>query len=122
MKICVTHATQLDFINKLYNPIKNSELYKNHEIFFPHDEVSKNINTKEIIKQCDLVLAEVSIPSVGQGIELGWADFVEKPILCIYQKGSSYSSALKFITNNFLEYENETDMVSKIQNFINGIN
>lgn len=86
MKICVTHSTQWDFINKLYHPIKNSELYMHHDIFFPHDEATKNVNTKDIIKQSDLVIAEVSLPSVGQGIELGWADFVETPILCIYQK------------------------------------
>lgn len=122
MKICITHATSWEFINKLYEPIKNSNLIKNHDIFFPHDEASKNVNTKEIIKQCDLVIAEVSLPSVGQGIELGWADFVEKPILCISQKGFSYSSALKFITNNFIEYENEIDMVEKIENFIENMN
>ena len=31
---------------------------------------------------CDLVVAEVSVPSLGVGYELGWATALSKPILC----------------------------------------
>jgi hypothetical protein len=34
---------------------------------------------------CDLVIAEVTTPSLGVGYELGWATVLEKPVLCLYR-------------------------------------
>ncbi|MFH0728421.1 MAG: nucleoside 2-deoxyribosyltransferase [Pseudomonadota bacterium] len=34
---------------------------------------------------CDLVVAEVSVPSLGVGYELGWASALGKPVLCLYR-------------------------------------
>ena len=82
MKIFISHASQYDYVNKIYEPIKQSEMYKNNEIILPHDE-NKLLNTKEIIKNCNLMIAEVSLPSTGQGIELAWADLFEIPVLCL---------------------------------------
>ena len=104
MNIYVAHSNKFDYIKKLYEPIKNAKSLSIHNFFFPNDEVNKLVKTKEIIKNYDLVIAEVSLPATGLGIELGWADDSNTPILCIYEKGSKNSSSLKFITNNFIEY------------------
>ncbi|MDX9786096.1 MAG: nucleoside 2-deoxyribosyltransferase [Desulfobacterales bacterium] len=37
------------------------------------------------LADCDLVVAEVSIPSLGVGYELGWATALQKPVLCLYR-------------------------------------
>ena len=121
MKIYISHSSKYDYKNKLYNPIKNSNLVESNEIFLPHEDPNQIINTKEIISNSDLVIAEVSVPTIGQGIELGWADYAKTPILCIYEKGAEISSSLKFITNNFIEYEDSDDLVSKISEFIKGM-
>lgn len=118
MNIYVAHSNKFDYINKIYTPIKESKLLKKHHFFFPHDEVNKEIKTKEIIKNYDLLIAEVSLPATGLGIELGWADDSQTPIVCMYEKGVKCSSSLKFITNNFIEYEGTQDMPSKIFEFI----
>lgn len=118
MNIFISHSKKYDYINKIYKPIKNSNLVKSNNFFFPHDN-NKTINTKEVISNSDLVIAEVSLPGTGQGIELGWADYARTPILCIYEKGLKISSSLKFITNSFIEYENVEDMINKIDDFIN---
>jgi nucleoside 2-deoxyribosyltransferase len=34
---------------------------------------------------CDMVVAEVSVPSLGVGYELGWASAMKKPVLCLYR-------------------------------------
>lgn len=34
---------------------------------------------------CDLVVAEVTVPSLGVGYELGWAGALGKPVLCLYR-------------------------------------
>ena len=87
--------------------------------FFPHDKNKELINTKDIIGSYDLVIAEVSLPTTGQGIELGRADYSNTPILFIYEKGKEISSSLKFITDEFIEYENKEDMIKQLQNYIN---
>lgn len=119
MKIYISHSSKYDYINKIYNPIKKSHLNQRNTFFFPHDDNNKVINTKDVISKYDLIIAEVSLPATGQGIELGWADYAKTSILCIYKKGVQISSSLKFITNDFIEYENDIDMINKIDNYIN---
>jgi nucleoside 2-deoxyribosyltransferase len=40
---------------------------------------------------CDLLVAEVSVPSLGVGYELGQAVALKKPVLCLYRTGSDRS-------------------------------
>lgn len=118
MKIFISHASDYDYKVKIYEPIKKADIYKNNEFIFPHEQGNKTFNTKESIENSDLFIAEVSLPSTGQGIELAWANFANIPILCIYEKDAKVSSSLKFMTNNFIEYENCDDMINKITNFV----
>jgi hypothetical protein len=37
------------------------------------------------LTSCDLVVAEVTTPSLGVGYELGWATALKKPVLCLYR-------------------------------------
>ncbi len=82
-KIYISHSSKYDYINKIYNPIKKSNLNQENTFFFPHDDNNKVINTKDVISKYDLIIAEVSLPTTGQGTELGWADYAKTPILCI---------------------------------------
>jgi hypothetical protein len=116
MKIYVSHSSGYDYRKELYNPIKQSKLAGAHEFFFPHD--GKAANTKKIIPNFDLILAEVSFPSTGQGIELGWADFSSVPIIGIYKKGCKPSSSVSFVADKITEYENADDMISKINKIV----
>jgi len=49
------------------------------------------------IRECDVLIAEVSIPSHGVGYEVGYALNIGKPVLCLYQSGYRVS---KMITGN----------------------
>jgi len=118
MNIYISHSSKYDYVTKIYEPIKKSDLSKTNNFFLPHENKNKIINTKDIISNYDLVIAEVSLPATGQGIELGWADYSKTPILCIYEKGTKISSSLKFITNQFIEYEGIEDMIVKISDYI----
>lgn len=117
MKIYISHSSKYDYKNKIYHPIKQSNLVRENTLFFPHDD-NKIVNTKEIIANYDLVIAEVTLPATGQGIELGWADYAKTPIVCLYEKGAKISSSLKFITKDFIEYESEIDMINQISKYI----
>ncbi len=104
----------MDYENDLYFPIRASELNKQHEIILPHEINKSAVTSKEIIKTCDAVCAEVSFPAIGVGIELGWADAFGKPIFCVYKDGCEISGSLKYITKNLISYTNTNDLIAKI--------
>jgi nucleoside 2-deoxyribosyltransferase len=113
MKIFVAHSSYYDFLNELYIPLRSSTLNKEHEIFLPQEKGPAPV-TLDIIKNSDLVVAEVSYPSTGQGIELGWANIFKVPIICISKEGTKISRSLSKITDNFLEYKDSDDMIKKL--------
>src|SRR3989339_720295 len=74
--------------------------------------------SKDIIKECVAVIAECSLPSTGQGIELGWASVYNIPIICIHEKGSKISSALHYVSDTFIEYSDKVEMIEKLQEYL----
>lgn len=118
MKIFVAHSSNFDFKNELYIPLRSSNLNNLHEIRLPQEKGYEEI-TKDIIKNSDVVVAEVSYPSTGQGIELGWANIFEVPIICIHKEGSKISSSLSKITDKFIVYKDKEDMISKLTSELN---
>lgn len=117
MKIYFGHSRDFDFKNELYKPIRESTLNGEHEILFPH-ETEEFFNSKDRIKNCDLMIAEVTFPATGLGIELGWAEMQKIPVLCVYKKGCKISGSLKVVTKDFIEYEYAEDLIKKITKFI----
>jgi hypothetical protein len=120
MKIYVSHKRRSNFETVLYNPLKNSVFAKEHTFVFPHENNPESFNAKELLanKKIDLVLAEVSEPATGQGIELAWAQQFDVPIICFYKSGSDISGSLKFLTDNFISYSDTDDMIKQIEEFI----
>lgn len=117
MNIYVSHSRSFDYEHELYLPIRNSELSKHHTFIFPREERDEPFNTKELFvsKGCDLVIAEVSYPATGQGIELGWADLTGVPIICIYKDGAEISQSLHAVSKKFLMYTSTENMLSDIE-------
>jgi len=119
MLIYVGHVRKnYDYLGELYLPIRNSFLNLKHKIVFPYEDDDKPIKSKELLQKCDLFIAEVSFPSTGLGMEIGWAHIFETPILCIYKKGSMLSSSLKVVTSDFIEYDDSKDLLSKLARFL----
>ncbi|HEY4509501.1 MAG TPA: hypothetical protein VJC15_00755 [Candidatus Paceibacterota bacterium] len=117
MKIFISHSSNYDFQDELYRPLREPDLNSKHEIILPHED-GQDVITKDIIQDCDLVVAEVSHPSTGQGIELGWADMFNIPIVCIHKEGIEPSRSLRKITDNFIAYKDSNDMISKLSEYI----
>lgn len=121
-KIYVTHSTSFDFKKELYEPIRSSSLDSSYEITLPHENSDEQFNSKDYMKDCDLIIAEVSYPSTGQGIELGWANLYGKQIVCIYKIGSKPSGSLKIVSNTLIEYTSQKDMIQNLETYIENIN
>jgi len=117
MRIYITHSANFDFKNELYAPILSSELNKIHQITLPYKEKLVSSSSKDFIGSQDLIIAEVSYHSTGQGIELGWANDRNIPIACILKRGSMPSRSLKTVTGDFFEYDTDT-MLSVIEKVI----
>ncbi len=123
MKIFISHSTKFNYKEELYKPLRSSGLNKKHELIFPHAAVSeprqgreddKEVATKDIIRECDLVVGEVSFPSTSEGIELGWANSAYVTIICFHKPGTEVSTSLKYITDNVYEYDSIDEMITKI--------
>ena len=121
MKLYVCHSCGFDYIKELYEPLRKSELSRKHQIFLPHEGNNGTVNTTQIIKDSDLIIAEVSLKSTGMGIELGRAEVFGKRIICIYKKGADYPKVLRFVSKDFIEYNDSQDMINKIKNLISSI-
>lgn len=119
MKIYLSHSTSFDFKKDLYQPLKDSNLSKN--FILPHEKSLKQNSLKMIFssKKCKLIIAEISFPSTGQGIELCVANNIYKiPIICFYKKGYNYSKSLKDVSKKFIQYNDSKDLIEKIKKII----
>lgn len=81
MKIYCVHASLFDYENEFYQCLRSSNIYCQHQFILPHHQNTKPIISLPVIHECDRILAEISYPSTGMGIELGWGHMAHKPIL-----------------------------------------
>ena len=69
------------------------------------------------IKECDILVAEVSTPSLGVGYEISYAESLGKRIICVYDKNIKISAMIG--GNNHLElieYYDINDLLTKLEN------
>jgi hypothetical protein len=113
MKIFVAHASNFNFQDKIYTPIRSSSLNSEFEFILPHEGGRREV-TKELIKEAGAIVVDVSRPSTGAGIEMGWANAFSVPIICIYEKGSAVSKSVAYLAKAIIEYENPEDLIRKL--------
>jgi 2'-deoxynucleoside 5'-phosphate N-hydrolase len=76
------------------------------------------------LNQSDIVVAEVTTPSLGVGFELGQAVSLGKPVLCLYQENSfkKISAMISGSTDmKVIEYLSLEDAYESIREFINRV-
>ncbi|MFA6042416.1 MAG: nucleoside 2-deoxyribosyltransferase [Patescibacteria group bacterium] len=73
------------------------------------------------LEQSDVVVAEVTTPSLGVGYELATAERLQKPTLCLYRPGPDRSLSLMVRGNPYFtvgEYQTLSEAENYIQNFL----
>lgn len=120
MKIYVSHSSKIDYQKDLYEPLRNSELAKVHEFLFPHERSLDLFPTRELFSKqgCDLVFAEVSFPSHGQGVELGWAYDDGIRIIMASKPDAKLSSVLPELCKEMLTYTDAADLIVKLYKYL----
>lgn len=74
----------------------------------------------EYLKKSDLLVAEVSTPSLGVGYEIAQANFLNKPVLCLFRPRKNKKLSTMIIGNNKLiirEYRNIKELKKIIDSF-----
>ena len=84
-------------------------------LLLPHEISDVSSNTRDFYKDIDLIIAECSYPSIGLGIELGWAFDDNIPLYCIHKKGTKVSGSIYAITQNIFEYKDIDEMIEIIE-------
>jgi len=86
----------------------------------PQDVYERDVNW---IRNCDVLIAEVSVPSHGVGYEIAYALQLGKPVLCISMEGRKVS---KMITGNsdpnlsITTYRSVDEAIASAKNFLQG--
>ena len=120
MRIYVAHATNYDYVNEIYKPIREDNDLKKYDIILPHEEVNF-IHNRDYYNNFDIAICEVSSPSIGLGIELGFLSDSNVNIYCLYKKGNNYSQSILAITKDIIEYSDKDDFITKIKSIIEGM-
>jgi len=94
----------------VYQAIVHALVEKDHQVLTAHlaesdvMEVEAALSPRAVysrdvawIRECDLLIAEVSMPSHGVGYEIGFALGIGKPVLALHQNGRKVS---KMISGN----------------------
>lgn len=119
-KIYLAHSKGFDYKKELYLPLQKSQLAQKYEFVFPHEYSDDLFNSKDFLKNdCNIIIVEATYPKLGVGIEVGWADAFEVPIVTIYKTGSKLSGSLKQISRECIEYSSPDDMISKLEIILN---
>ena len=71
------------------------------------------------IKRADLIFAEITVPSLGVGYELGYADSQNKRIICVYDKNITPKVTTMLRGNKKLKIIPYTDIDEIINNLEN---
>jgi nucleoside 2-deoxyribosyltransferase len=80
-------------------------------------ENEKQLSDEEIyrkdrswLEQCDVLVAEVTTPSLGVGYEIGLAESLGKKILCLFREGSGRKLSAMISGNPRLRVESYHDL------------
>jgi len=86
-----------------------------------HGITDREIFERDIfwIREADIVVAEVTTPSLGVGYEIGQAEGMNKPVICLYRKmgGKRLSAMISGNSNvRIFEYSSLEDLVNIFKN------
>ena len=67
------------------------------------------------INECDILIAEVTVPSLGVGYEIGYAESLNKKIICLYQANENLSAMIKGNENiTQISYNNIDELLTEL--------
>lgn len=108
----MVEAFEKNYAEVLTKHVADQSLSVNGENI-PLEEIYKR--DIELLKQCDIVFADITVPSLGVGYELAYAESLGKHIYAVYEKDANVSGFIRGNKNiTFFEYENIQEVLNRI--------
>lgn len=110
-------------ILKTYGQVLTEHVGRRTITKFGETKINENKKFKrdlQYLKKSDLLVAEVSTPSLGVGYEIAQANFLNKPVLCLFRPRKNKKLSTMIIGNNKLiirEYRNIKELKKIIDSF-----
>ncbi len=115
MTYYAAHSREFDFQNEWYAPLRRVGEELGVTFVFPHETTDAATNTKERMTAYNAIVAEVSYPSTGLGIELGWAETLGLPIYLVCRESAFISrSVLSLTGHTLITHSDQNDLVAKL--------
>ena len=118
-----TYKIIIDALEKygevLDKQIIDEDVLKKEE-FQSDEEIFKGL--EEWLKSADIVFAEVTVPSLGVGYELGYADKLGKKIIAIYDLNEIDKVSTMIRGNKRIKligYNNISEIIDKLEEILN---
>lgn len=108
----MVEAFEKSYAEVLTKHVANPSLSANGENI-PLEEIYKR--DIELLKQCDIVFADITVPSLGVGYELAYAESLGKRIYAVYEKDVNVSGLIRGNKNiTFFAYESIDEVLNRI--------
>jgi nucleoside 2-deoxyribosyltransferase len=98
--------------------LAESSVTAREAVIDPHEVYSRDVTW---IRECDVLIAEVSMPSHGVGYEIGFALGNGKPVLALYQEGRKVSKMISGNPDPRLAvkiYQKPEDAIQSVRKFL----
>lgn len=105
--LATTYASLIEMLGS-YGKVLTEHLGSDEEIENKDRIMSdKEIHDRDMqwIVDSEVLVAEVTVPSLGVGYEIGRAIEMGKPVLCLFQQGSDYSLSAMISGSEGVEIE-----------------
>lgn len=112
IKIYLAHSRdpRFDYQNEFYQPLLSN--FTLHQLILPHAHMAEaTFDSRQVIPKCVALIAEVSYPSTGLGMELAWAEAANLPVLCLHKQDFLPSSSILNLCNHVQAYKNAQDLI-----------
>ena len=116
LNIYFMHSEKFDYNNLLYKKVLSSSVCLNHNLILPMAKEFQESYRKDLLNKADIVVAEVSNPSFGLGLELKWLLKEEKPKLFLSLNNEIPKKYQKYVSN--IKETDETTYLKAIEDFI----
>ena len=116
--IYTIHSTKLNYKEEFYKPLLLSEICTAHNLILPLTDKYKTMYAKDLIKDSDIIIVNLTNSTFSVFIENNWAIKFQKPILYLIKENSKVNFLLNKYKKNAQIYQNTEQEKEIINAFI----
>lgn len=116
LNIYFIHSSKLDYNNLIYKKVLSSSVCLSHDLVFPLSKENQSKYFKDLINNADIIIAEISHPTLGLFLELKYLSKVDKPKLFLSLDNKIPNNYKKLVPE--IKDVNESNYLNLIESFI----